>query len=136
MSVKKRCPSFWKITSKKLIKKINQLLLVKILQAGAKVSKIAKNKIQNEQNLKFFKFDFQPHNFKYNHFFHLKFGTIVTCNVSKKMVGKNSKIATNSCDEVTNYVKIMQKTVKIRAYLYINICENQNNDFCYVFFRL
>ena len=97
-----------KITSKRLIKKINQLLLVKIVQAGAKVSKIAKKKkIQNEQNLKFFKFDFQPHNFKYNHFFHLKFGTIVTCNVSKKMVAKNSKIATNSCDEVTNYVKIM-----------------------------
>ena len=32
------------------------------------------------------------------------------------MVAKNFKIAFNSCDKITNYVKIMQKTVKIRAY--------------------
>ena len=87
--------------------------MVKILQVGAKVGKITKN-FQNEQDLRFLKFDFKPHNFRYNHFSPLKFGAIVTCNVSKKMVAKNYKIATNSCDEVTcqNYVKIMQKTVK------------------------
>ena len=33
-----------------------------------------------------------------------------------KMVAKNPKIATKFCDEVTKYVKIMQKTVKIRVY--------------------
>ena len=85
--------------------------MVKILQVGAKVGKITKN-FQNEQDLRFLKFDFKPHNFRYNHFSPLKFGAIVTCNVSKKMVAKNYKIATNSCDEVTNYVKIMQKTIK------------------------
>ena len=80
-----------------------------------KLAKLQK-KFQNDQNLKFLKFDFKPHNFRYNHFFHFKCGTIVTYNVSKKMVAKNFKIATNSCDKITNYVKIMQKTVKIRVY--------------------
>ena len=80
-----------------------------------KLAKLQKN-FQNEQNLKFFKFDFKPHNYRYNHFFRLKFGTIVTYNVSKKMVAKHSKIGTNSCDEVTNYVKIMQKTLKVSVY--------------------
>ena len=32
------------------------------------------------------------------------------------MVAKHSKIGTNSCDEVTNYVKIMQKTLKVSVY--------------------
>ena len=62
--------------------------------------------------MKFFKFDFKPHNFRYDHFFHLKFGTIVTCSVSMKVVAKNPKIATKFCDEVTKYVKIMQKNCK------------------------
>ena len=77
---------------------------------------ISQKIVQNERNMKFFKFDFKPHNFRCDHFFHLKFGTIVTCSVSMKMVAKNPKIATKFCDEVTKYVKIMQKTVKIRVY--------------------
>ena len=81
------------------------------LPVGAKVGKIEKKKKkkknQNQQNLKFLKFDFKPHNFRYNHFFHLRFGTIVTCNVSKKMVAKS--------DEATKYIKIMQKNSKNKS---------------------
>ena len=77
---------------------------------------ISQKIVQNERHTKFFKFDFKPHNFRYDHFFLLQFGTIVSCSISVKMVAKNPKIATKFCDEATKYVKIMQKTVKIRVY--------------------
>ena len=41
----------------------------------------------------------------------MRFGAIVTCNVSKKMVAKS--------DEVTNYIKIMQKNSKNKS-IFIN----------------